>query len=215
MPKIIALIDGFNLYHSIEERIQLDPSFERFKWLNIDKLIKLYAPKGVEKILYFTSLTPWDADKVARHKIYIKALESTGVEMVYGKFKDRDRKCPKCGMQYKSREEKQTDVSIALTLFRSAYEKYFEEAILLTGDSDQLPTIKEIHRYIPGFRIGMLFPLGREVLELKTEADYYKRVRTKALALCRFDEKLILRDGSTLECPDHWRTSPSGSSQGS
>lgn len=207
MAKIVVLVDGFNLYHSIEEKIKDDPGFKHLKWLNIDKLMKTYYPKGIEKILYFTSLTPWDADKVARHKVFIKALESTGVEMVYGKFKDRDRTCPKCGARYKSREEKQTDVSIALTLFRLAYEKKFDEAILITGDSDQLPTIKQVHQYFPGFRIGMMFPMGRDVLELKMEADYYTRMKARTLVKCLFDEKMTLKDGSVLECPSEWKSS--------
>jgi hypothetical protein len=89
MPRILALVDGFNLYHSLQE----NPNFHHYKWLDIRKLLETYFPRGIEKILYFTSLTPWDVVKVERHKIFIRALESTGVEMVYGKFKDRDRKC--------------------------------------------------------------------------------------------------------------------------
>ena len=76
MPRIVALVDGFNLYHSLAE----NPAYHPFKWLNIDKLLKTYFPRGIEKVFYFTSPTPWDADKVARHKILIRALESTGVE---------------------------------------------------------------------------------------------------------------------------------------
>jgi hypothetical protein len=64
--------------------------------LNVDKLLKTYFPVGLEKIFYFTSPTPWDIDKVARHKVFIKAMESTGIEIIYGKFKDKDRKCPHC-----------------------------------------------------------------------------------------------------------------------
>jgi uncharacterized LabA/DUF88 family protein len=201
MPRIVVLVDGFNLYHSLQE----NPAFHVYKWLNIDKLLKTYFPRGIEKILYFTSPTPWDADKVARHKIFIKALESTGIEMVYGKFKDRDRKCPKCKQDYKSREEKQTDVSIALTLFRMAYEKKFDEAILLTGDSDQLPTFKEVHKCFPGLRLGVLLPIGREAAELKTESDFYMRIKTRTLAKCLFDDQVTLADGTILQRPIEWK----------
>lgn len=90
MPRINALVDGFNLYHSIQDDIR----YHRYKWLNVDKLLRTYYPIGLEKIYYFTSLTLWDPHKVARHKIFIRALESTGIEIVYGKFKDRDRRCP-------------------------------------------------------------------------------------------------------------------------
>ncbi len=201
MPRIVALVDGFNLYHSIAE----NPALNHLKWLNIDKLLKTYFPVGLERVFYFTSPTPWDTDKVARHKILIKALESTGVELVYGKFKDRDRTCPKCHKQYKSREEKQTDVGIALTMFRMAYEKEFDQAVLLTGDSDQLPTIREVHKYFPGLQLCILLPLGREAAELKAEADSYIRIRARILEKCLFDNPLKLTDGTILECPVEWQ----------
>ena len=201
MPRIVALVDGFNLYHSLAE----NPAYHPFKWLNVDKLLKTYFPVGIERVFYFTSPTPWNADKVARHKILIRALESTGVEVVYGKFKDRDRTCPRCKQTYKSREEKQTDVSIALTLFRMAYEKKFDEAVLLTGDSDQLPSFREVHRCFPGLRLGILLPIGREAAELKTESDFYIRIKARILAKCLFDDQVKLADGTILERPVEWK----------
>lgn len=205
MSRIVALVDGFNLYHSIAERVATEPRFQSYKWLDLNALIKTYYPKGVQKILYFTSLTLWDGVKVERHRTLIKAMESTGIETIYGKFKDKDRTCPRCGKRYKSREEKQTDVGIALMLFRLAYEKNFDMAVLLTGDSDQLPTIKQVHQCFPGFRVEVLLPIGREALELKTEADYYGRIRERVIKKCRFQETLTLTDGTNLKCPDAWK----------
>ena len=201
MARIVALVDGFNLYHSLQE----NPDYHKLKWLNIDKLLRAYFPVGLERVLYFTALTPWDPDKVSRHKILIRALESTGVEMVYGKFKERDRTCPKCHKLYRAREEKQTDVGIALTMFRMAYEKRFDEAVLLTGDSDQLPTLKEVHKSFPGLRLTILLPIGREAAELKVEADRYIRIRERVLKTSLFDDPLTLADGTTLRCPDEWK----------
>lgn len=201
MPRIIALVDGFNLYHSLEE----NPGYHKYKWLDIEKLLKTYFPVGLEEIFYFTSPTPWDLEKVARHKVFIKALESTGIEVIYGKFKDRDRKCPHCKQKYKSREEKQTDVSIALTLFRLAHEGKFDEAVLLTGDSDQLPSFREVRKCFPGLRLGVVLPIGREAAELKTESDFYIRIRERVLAKCVFSTEVRLADGTILECPVGWR----------
>jgi uncharacterized LabA/DUF88 family protein len=167
-------------------------------------MLKTYFPGEIEKIFYFTTLTPWDVDKVARHKIFIRALESTGVEMVYGKFKDRHRTCPHCKKIYKGKEEKQTDVGIALTMFRLAYEKKHEGAVLVSGDSDQLPTFREVHRYFPGFRLNVLLPVGREAAELKIEADRYIRIREKVLRNCLFDDPLTLADGTVLNKPPDW-----------
>lgn len=200
MSRIIALVDGFNLYHSLQE----NPNYHKYKWLNIDKLLKTYFPIGLEKIYYFTSPTPWDVDKVARHRVFIRALESTGIDVMYGKFKERDRACPHCKKRYKSREEKQTDVSIALTLFRLAYEKKYDTAILVTGDSDQLPSFREVHKCFPGLSLGVVLPIGREAAELKKESDFYLRIRERILAKCTFDPQITLADGTILRCPVEW-----------
>lgn len=200
MPRINALVDGFNLYHSIQDDIR----YHRYKWLNVDKLLRTYYPIGLEKIYYFTSLTLWDPHKVARHKIFIRALESTGIEIVYGKFKDRDRRCPHCKSEYTSKEEKQTDVGIALKMFRLAYEKKCDHIVLLSGDSDQLPTLKEVHECFPGLHLAVVLPIGREAKELKDESDSYVRVKEKILAKCLFDTELHLADNSVLRCPPTW-----------
>jgi hypothetical protein len=86
-----------------------------------------------------------------------------------------------------------------------AYEKRFDEAVLLTGDSDQLPTIREVHKCFPGLRLGILLPLGREAAELKTEADFYIRIKTRILEKCLFDNTVKLTDGTSLECPADWK----------
>jgi len=201
MPRIIALVDGFNLYHSLQET----PTLRKYKWLNIHKLLTTYFPVGLEKISYFTSPTPWDLDKVARHKVYIKALESTGIEIIYGKFKDRDRKCPLCKKNYRAREEKQTDVGIALKLFRSAHEKSFDKAVLVTGDSDQLPSFREVRQCFPGLSLGVVLPIGREAAELKSESDFYLRIKERVLSKCLFDTTINLTDGTILRRPGEWQ----------
>jgi hypothetical protein len=51
-----------------------------------------------------------------------------------------------------------------------------------------------------------LLPIGREAAELKTESDFYIRIRERVLSKCLFDERLVLADRSILECPVEWRT---------
>jgi hypothetical protein len=51
---------------------------------------------------------------VLKHRRLIRALELNGVDIIYGKFKMRDKKCRSCGAVYKIPEEKQTDVNIAI-----------------------------------------------------------------------------------------------------
>jgi hypothetical protein len=86
MAKAIAFIDGFNLYHSIDDASKLNPKFTKYKWLNLKKLVSLFLTTDDElvDVFYFTSIAEWDADKSRKHKIYIQALQNEGVKTVYG-----------------------------------------------------------------------------------------------------------------------------------
>jgi len=121
--RVIAFVDGFNLYHSLQE----NPAYSKYKWLDIRKLLESYvSPKELKEIYYFTALVHWKPDKVNRHKIFIRALEQTGVNVVYGEFRKKDRYCSRCKEYYPTFEEKQTDVNIAIHLFRLAIEDRYK-----------------------------------------------------------------------------------------
>ncbi len=201
MQRVIAFVDGFNLYHSLHEK----PKYRKYKWLNIRKLIELYVPpKELKDVYYFTALTLWSPNKVARHKLLIKALEQTGINVIYGEFRKRDRYCPNCKKNYASFEEKQTDVNIAIYLFRLAIEDRFDTALLISGDSDLLPSIKAVKKTFPSKKIGVLIPVGRRAEELKMTCDFHIKLREKNLAACLFDDPLLMSDGTTITKPPSW-----------
>jgi len=64
MKRVIALIDGFNVYHSLDE----NPEFHKYKWLNLRRLIELFIAKNEQliKVLYFSAYAYWEPDKVKR-----------------------------------------------------------------------------------------------------------------------------------------------------
>ncbi len=51
---------------------------------------------------------------------FIKAQENAGVTVICGAFKRKERRCLSCCRMFKTFEEKQTDVNVALRLFQSA-----------------------------------------------------------------------------------------------
>lgn len=92
--KVSFLIDGFNLYHSIEDVEKYKGI--KAKWLDIKMLLHTYmgaidAEAKFHSIFYFTTLRLHvQKDKpnsVDRHKRYITALESKGITTIYGGFK--------------------------------------------------------------------------------------------------------------------------------
>lgn len=127
MKRVSFLIDGFNLYHSLREIGRLTKA--PVKWLDIVKLCEAYlhaVRSGVGErvelasVTYFsafaTHLVPSNPDVVKRHQTYVAALESTGVEVVLARFKEKTITCPVCGNRIKRHEEKETDVALGLRL---------------------------------------------------------------------------------------------------
>jgi len=136
MARVSFFIDGFNLYHALENK---NNNLQCFKWLNLRKLAESYLRKQdtLVDILYFTALAYWDAGKVSRHKLFIQAQESFDVKTIYGEFKKVTKHCEKCDKNYKTHEEKQTDVNIAIKLFEQARLDTYDNAVILSGDSDR------------------------------------------------------------------------------
>ena len=137
MEKVIAFIDGFNLYHSLREN-----GCNHLKWLNYCSLADAFVLKSKEtlvKVIYFSALVSWDPNKEARHKLYIRALETQGVEVVLGKFKRVTKTCrADCKKQYQTFEEKETDINIAVRMMLEASKNTVDKILLFSGDSDMI-----------------------------------------------------------------------------
>ena len=202
MKKVIFFIDGFNLYHALA-----NSKYRKYKWLDFNKFANFFVNKyeRIEEIYYFTALTPWDIDKVKRHKIFIKAQESVGIKTVYGKFRKRSKKCRLCHKVYETYEEKQTDVNIAIYLFKLAIENKYEKAFIVSGDSDLVPSILAIKESFPEKEIGVIVPIRGRAFELKSHCDFHIQMKEKHLNLNQFPDKVILSDNSFVTRPETWK----------
>lgn len=200
MSRVCLYVDGFNVYHA------LDIKYPHLKWLNYWKLAEsvLQAQDRLVGVCYFSSFVTWKPEAVIRHKLYIKALQSVGVTFVRGQFKTRDSFCHLCHKSYKTHEEKQTDVNIAVTLLADAVENRFDKAILATADSDLLPVIITLRRLCPDKRIGIMFPIGRNSFDLRQNADFILRMPQSLLEQCLFSETLVIGK-ETLTRPQNWK----------
>ena len=69
--RVIALIDGFNLYHSLERfdggKDDADRArYQKYKWLCLTSLVKRFVGPKTEELVsveYFTTLPTWDNAK--------------------------------------------------------------------------------------------------------------------------------------------------------
>jgi hypothetical protein len=102
--RVCFLVDGFNVYHSITEALDLTPAAS-MKWLDLLGFCRSFLPHigrdaTLERVFYFSALAEWRPDKAARHTLYTQALRSTGVVVQMGRFKEKDVQCPKCKQSY-------------------------------------------------------------------------------------------------------------------
>lgn len=201
MSRYCFYIDGFNVYYSLNNR-----RFRKYKWLNYRNVAENIIKTGdsITGIYYFTTYVEWKPNSVARHKLYIKALRSVGIDTILGRFMKKKTRCHICGKHYTTREEKQTDVNIALRMLTDAINNTYDRAVIISGDTDLIPVIEAVHSICPDKEIGVMFPLRRYNNSLEKAADFAITMREKMLIRCQFPEKFKV--GSTIiERPDSWR----------
>ena len=192
--RVISFIDGFNLYHAIHN---LNTPW--LKWLDLRKLSQEFLHPLKEELIevrYFSTLASHcKPDVQDRQKVYLKALELRGIKTILGQFKQKDRRCPKCSAVYSSHEEKETDVNIALDLMDLAVLDAYDRAILITNDSDQVPSIRKVLKRFPKKRVTILIPpQSRACNELMKEASDKAKITTNHLHTCLLPE--IINDAS-------------------
>lgn len=171
MSKILVLIDGFNFYHRL--KVFQGKYNVCVKWLDYKKLILHYFQSQNDSLneyefIYFSAIAEHRGISCAeRHKIYIEALKSAGINIVLGKFKEKkisrcscSEKCVNCTIRPDKtklikHEEKNTDVNIAITLVEKALQKSYDSCYILSSDSDFYSAIE---------RAKQLHPKGKLIL---------------------------------------------------
>lgn len=204
MARLAFFIDGFNLYHALKAGKRLN----EYKWLDLYKLSQCFARSGdtISKVFYFTAYATHQPESMARHQKYVRVLKHFKVNAVFGEFKLRDRYCTNCNKMSANYQEKQTDVNIALYLFRYAVLDQYDTAIIVSGDSDLIPAIQTVKQTFPGKSIGVVIPIGRRSENIKNTADFYMRMKLKHLESSQLPEEIEL-DGVKILRPDRWKPS--------
>lgn len=203
MNRVVFFVDGFNIYHSLDGF----PAYHKYKWLNLAKLAKAFTSSKdkIISIFYFTTYVTWDQKKLVKHQIYVKTLQSTNVQVVFGEFRRVDKTCRICHKEYQTFEEKQTDVNIAIKLFQTAVVDLWNTAILVSGDSDLIPALKAVKATFPTKKIGIIIPISRRAEELKQVADFHMKIKEKHLMSCQFEDTIVIDKNTKLTRPDTWK----------
>jgi uncharacterized LabA/DUF88 family protein len=213
MNRVVFLVDGFNLNHSLVEA-QRDAKGATTKWLDLAKLCRSFLPVAgrltqqraqLERVHYFTAVpTHRSEDKVRRHALYAQCLRSSGVVVNLGRFKRKSVFCRTCRGYSDAYEEKETDVAIAVKLLEVCLADEGETVVLMTGDTDLSPAVVTCKRLFPDKLVLFAFPYRRTNQELAKIAPESFSIKLRSIRRCQFPDPLTLKDGAMVRKPDSW-----------
>lgn len=212
--KTSVYIDGFNLYYGCVKRTP-------HRWLDIVALARALTPKHtIGDVRYFTakvSTLPGDGDgqQPQRQQAYLRALATLpGVSIHYGHYLAGTRTMPLAspsptGPKFAAvikMEEKGSDVNLATMLLVDAFRGRFEQALVISNDSDLALPIELVTKEL-GLPVGVVFPCSlpnrHPSAKLKQVAKFTREVRTATLAACQLPASLTDSHG-TITKPVGW-----------
>lgn len=134
-------IDGFNLYYGSLKR-----RWPQYKWLDLERFCQGLLPgRDINRIRYFTARvfnSPRTHGVFQRQTTYLRALETLQSVMVhFGQFRVHDVWMPLSEPPYdvvkvQRTEEKGSDVNLAAYLLLDCFAEEFDEAVVISNDSD-------------------------------------------------------------------------------
>jgi len=174
--RTIAYVDGYNLYHG---RLKHTP----FKWLDLpgllSSILRIQNPCAELTVvkLFTASIKARYARRgqtsVIAQNAYHRALIARGVQIIQGRFTLSPEPAPRYVLgKPPNRDdcldvwllgEKQTDVQLALHVYRDAALGACEQVLLCTNDSDLAPAIEFIRSDCPKTTVGVVLPRPPEL----------------------------------------------------
>ncbi len=205
MPRVVAYIDGFNLFFGMR-----DSGLRRYYWLDPERLIQSLLKPGQQLVgvRYFSariSPNPADPGKHLRQQTYLEAIQTLpAVETVHGHYLSKPKTCKKCGASWQQNEEKMTDVNIAVRVLTDAMDDIYDAAMIVSADSDLVPPVQAIRTRFPAKRIIIASPPKRHSAKLAGVANACFTIGRKKLHDSQFPDQVTKPDGFVLQRPASW-----------
>ncbi|NJP30469.1 NYN domain-containing protein [Micromonospora thermarum] len=165
---VAAYIDGFNLYYGMKNKYG-----RRHMWLDVVELVRQLRPKDtVTAVHYFSAIVKNEPVAAQNQTSYIDAMKVRNGDLLHvhlGRFKERTikdcRRCGKsytcsCGRQYRSYEEKGTDVALGAMIVADAALRIADTTLLVSADTDLAPALATVKAVNPDQRIYLAMPPG-------------------------------------------------------
>ncbi|MQA93987.1 MAG: NYN domain-containing protein [Streptosporangiales bacterium] len=128
---------------------------------------------GHHGVRYFTARVRDDPAAELRQENHLDALtvQCGRLRIHQGRFQRKSRQCRACAASWSDYEEKESDVSFAVSLVEDAARNLFDTALLITADSDMCPAVRAVKRLRPRARVVVAPPPNRRSLALQELCD--------------------------------------------
>lgn len=225
MRRVTLFVDGFNFYYSVRNHFKTDEerrgySLSGLCWCDFRALIErngwLQEDERLTCIKYFTAPVTESLDnpqrpgEPGRQQLWLDAIHTiSGLQVIEG-FHRRT---------VSGREEKQTDVNLALELVLDAIRGHYDRAIVLSGDTDEIPAVLTVACRLARNRdMLVLLPPGhvkdayvsqlqnmRARLRDRGEVDPANSGRVAVVSVCEQNLANSLFPYARTRCPHYWR----------
>lgn len=198
-------IDGFNLYHAVDDLAQ-----PHLKWCNFWKLAQHVArghAREIVKVVFCTAYFKGDHGKRTRHEALVNASSLVGVTTKLGHTTTEPMQCKdaSCGHRWDQPREKATDINLALSLFADACDDVFDVAFLLTADTDQAATVDFFKSRFPDKTIINVIPPGRAPSQHLADRTHKKiRLTADHFDLCALPEVVAVDGKKSVSRPPEY-----------
>lgn len=218
-PRAIVYIDGFNLYYALRRT--------PYKWLDIASLADRIAPLcDVGKVRYFTArVKPLDdPQQPQRQQAYLRALAANPrIEIEYGSFlvnshvlplSTDSTGAPQFGKKGRpgsrvpvlKSEEKGSDVNLAARLLIDAYEGAFDEAVVVSNDTDLITPIGHVDKNL-SLPVWVSSAVARPSPRLVNASSGFRPLAQTDFAACQLADPARDARGSIYK-PPKWSSPP-------
>jgi len=202
MDNVALYIDGFNLYHGLKSK-----HGRKFLWLDLEAVAQRLLRPGQQLVAvrYFTASVRNDPPAQARQNAYIGALRvATSVDIVLGRFQEKHPSCFRCGSTWRTYEEKETDVNIAVAMLEDGVNEVFDTAVVLSADSDLCPAVRALGRLRPQKRVVAVFPPHRRSDDLRRVVHASFTLGDALIRQSQLPATITEASGTTYQRPPRW-----------
>lgn len=201
--RVIVYVDGFNFYYGLKQK-----GWKKFYWLDIVKFFeKMMTPnQELVEVNYF-SARPHDDEASRKQDLFFMANKlNPKFHLILGKYLKKDLKCPNCKKIIHTFEEKETDVRVATQMINDVYHKRCDITIIVSADSDMVPSIEIIREISSTHKVFAYFPPLKHSVTLTNSCDAVRKLSGYA---SRFNQSMLpnevtLPNGYVAHRPDNW-----------